>query len=196
MRRAANNSRCCDVIGCDRPHWSGGLCSAHYQRKRKNGDPGSALIQTGKGERLAWLKLHAETKQTECLQWPFSFDPSGYGAAEYEGKKIGAHRLMCILTKGKPQSTKLHAAHFCGNKWCVNPNHIRWATASENGLDKRLHGRAVCGEKNNMSKLTESIVQSAKIMKKQGHTFTSIARIYNVSRHTIARAIQGKTWNA
>lgn len=29
----------CSIEGCERPHWARGLCSAHYQRWRKNGDP-------------------------------------------------------------------------------------------------------------------------------------------------------------
>ena len=188
--------RACDVAGCERAYWSTGYCSPHYQRWRKSGDPGSAVIGTGKGDRQEWLQEHVGHDSEHCLMWPFSFDPSGYGAASISGpSKLGAHRAMCILAHGLPKSAKLQAAHRCGNKWCVNPKHIRWATARENARDKRVHGTVMYGERNHISKMTREIVSKAKADHQRGESFSDIARGLGVARSTVSRAIQGVTWN-
>jgi len=196
-RRASTLARrACDVAGCERAYWARGYCSPHYQRWRKYGDPGSAIIGTGKGDRQKWLQDHVRHDSEHCLMWPFSFDPNGYGAASIDGSdKLGAHRAMCIMAHGPPKFAKLHAAHICGNKWCVNPAHIRWATSRENSMDKRIHGRVMNGEKNHRSKLTVEMVSKAKSDHQLGKSFGEIARGLGLARSTVSRAIQGITWN-
>lgn len=53
---------------------------------------------------------------------------------------MNAHRLMCVFVNGDCPPDKNEAAHSCGNRKCVNPAHLRWATYEENGADKIIHG--------------------------------------------------------
>lgn len=92
------------------------------------------------GEPLRWLLDHVEYPEKGCLIWPFARDGKGYGSL---GKK-GAHRRMCEIVNGPAPTPKHHAAHSCGNGHlgCVHPRHVRWATCSENQMDRFLHGTA------------------------------------------------------
>lgn len=97
------------------------------------------------GEPLKWLMEHsAHQDRQECLIWPFARDGKGYGSTHVERRHIGAHRYMCQLAHGAAPSPEHHATHSCGKGavGCVNPHHLRWATASQNRQDAFLHGTA------------------------------------------------------
>ena len=57
-----------------------------------------------------------------------------------KGKPITeyAHRMLCYAFHGKPQGVAnndpnlWHVAHLCNNPTCLNPMHLRWATARWN----------------------------------------------------------------
>ncbi len=59
---------------------------------------------------------------------------TGYGQFRFEGKTLSAHRASYILYKGKIPSNKC-VLHICDNKLCINPNHLRVGTQSENIID-------------------------------------------------------------
>jgi hypothetical protein len=79
---------------------------------------------------------------TECILWPFAVrKSSGYGAHSTTGpqRNIDAHRYVCTLAHGAP-GDGAEAAHRCGNKLCVNPNHLYWADHQTNMQDAKRHG--------------------------------------------------------
>lgn len=53
-----------------------------------------------------------------------------------------AHRVACEIFKGAPKPG-LEAAHVvdCPHRHCINPDHVRWATRTENEADKRHPSR-------------------------------------------------------
>ena len=66
------------------------------------------------------------------------------GRPQREWKSVTKSRTMVHLTymclhglKESPFSQDIHAAHECGNVWCVNPYHVRPADASANERDKK-----------------------------------------------------------
>lgn len=80
-----------------------------------------------------------------CIVWPFaSRASSGYGAHSFraDGVKINvdAHRHVCSLAHGAAPPHRPQAAHKCGNKLCINPRHLKWASAVENMADAKRHG--------------------------------------------------------
>lgn len=92
-----------------------------------------------------WLAAHVGHSGTECLIWPFSCSTPGYGQGTQGGKTFLAHRLMCELVHGKAPTMAHHAAHSCGNRRCVNPDHLSWKTQSANQLDRIAQGRPFTG---------------------------------------------------
>lgn len=53
---------------------------------------------------------------------------------------------MCLEAHG-PAAPGQQAAHRCGNKLCVNPNHLYWADPIENMADAKRHGTLKGGGK-------------------------------------------------
>lgn len=93
-----------------------------------------------------WLRNRVAHQGDDCLLWPFSTIPAGYGQLTTritgEKKFTYAHRLMCELAHGTPPTPAHQASHSCHKPGCVNPKHLSWKTASENMLDKRANGTA------------------------------------------------------
>jgi hypothetical protein len=162
MAKVQDSLPLCSVGDCGKKVRTKGLCSAHYQRWKAHGDPLAG--RTAKGSPLKWLKEHVDFDGTECLTWPFARFPDGSGHATHEGRHIRASRLMCLLAHGEPPSDIHEAAHRCGkgHEACVNPNHLRWATPSENNQDKLLHGTMLRGELHPSSVLSESDVRTIR----------------------------------
>lgn len=131
---------------------------------------------------------------TGCVEWPYSRNPrSRYGQTMLDRRKMSAHRASALRHLG-PQPSPLHeVAHSCGNRGCVNPGHLRWATRVENHADKHAHGTMVCGEAHTNARLTAGKVMVARVLA-QRMTHQAIADRFGVSRAAISLAIERKTW--
>lgn len=76
---------------------------------------------------------------TGCWVWQRSLHSAGYGS---QVDKTLAHRYHYEAAHGPiPLDLVLH--HECGNKLCVNPDHLRPMTRADHN---RLHRRAVIEE--------------------------------------------------
>jgi hypothetical protein len=177
---------------CEKPVLAKGLCSKHYTRLRNHGSPDVVLSPRGEAQRF----ISELRPQAECVPWPFKATyGSGYGAVTFGGKLTGAHRAVCEINHGPPPSPKHEAAHSCGNKACVNPAHLRWATPKENAADKAFHGTAPIGEANGCAKLTTQQVAQIRNLKGTA-TQTAIAQRFGVSRRAIGMIFSNQTWKA
>lgn len=59
----------------------------------------------------------------------------------------GAHRLVLLLTYGpSKEPSYTHVLHICGNKSCINPDHLMWGTQAMNVAWKEPHEHKVCME--------------------------------------------------
>ena len=81
-----------------------------------------------------------------CIVWPFAVRKSnGYGAhstgTAFRGNKKNhdVHRYVCALAHGVPEN-EMQAAHKCGNRLCINPQHLYWGDAASNMADAKDHG--------------------------------------------------------
>lgn len=136
----------CSVRDCGGKTYSKGFCIKHYQRFKTHG---ADVVVRKASPAYDWLQEHKRYSSDECLIWPFHRMANGYGQASLGGKRMSASRAMCILVNGAPTDESLEAAHSCGkgNQGCVNPKHLRWATASENQRDRELHGTSNAGDR-------------------------------------------------
>lgn len=190
-----DNSGTCSVSGCDRPARARGLCHNHYYHLRTHGDPLKAAPPR-ESEALKWLGAHVGHGDTEaCLMWPFGATGQGRPSIRIDGGTRIAHREMCRLAHGEPPTPEHQAAHSCGRggDGCLNPNHLRWATAAENEADKLLHGTSNRGERHGMAKLTEDAARQIKALKGVV-TQRGTAKMFGISRGAVSDIWTGRTW--
>jgi len=186
----------CTVEGCQNLHLARGLCTKHYKRLRRNGDPTKSL-RPANGTTQKWIRETALSHASdECLIWPFQPDKYGRAVLNFGGRRHYASRYICELAHGKPPSDQHVAAHSCGkgHSGCVNPKHLRWATRSENYEDSVLHGTAARGERLPNTKLSADDVRTIRKLRPE-MTFDRIAERYNVARSTIIYAVYGRNWS-
>ena len=178
----------CSVDGCDRPYEGLGFCRLHYRRWNARGS-----TDPYRGQRLNWLRKNAIYAGDDCLRWPFkSKTGTGYPAFGLTGHESMAHREMCKLAHGAPDG-KMHAAHSCGNRWCLNPKHLRWATPKENEADKIAHGTSPVGENNGAAKINADIVRGIRQNSEQ-LSQSALARRYGLSQSAVSMIARGKRW--
>lgn len=81
-------------------------------------------------------KLWANTIRTPegCWVWQGAKNDAGYPYAYYEGRMVGAHRLVYRLT-GNPLHPGDAVNHRCHTRACINPDHLNAASTRENTLD-------------------------------------------------------------
>lgn len=147
------------------------------------------------GEPLRWLtEVALNHTGDDCLLWPFSLRPNGYGQVRSGGTTQIASRVVCEAVNGPPPSPDHQAAHSCGVRACCNPSHLRWATRLENMADMAGHGMLARGERNGSATLTEGDVRVVRQRLAAGDMQKSIAESFGVGRHTINAIATGRTW--
>ncbi|RVT93697.1 hypothetical protein [Sphingomonas crocodyli] len=188
----------CAMPGCSKQGASSRsmLCGAHYKRRWRYGDPNKgAEFRAASGEPLAWLIAHVAHVGEDCLKWPFADRGNGYGCLNNEaGEFVGAHREMCRKAHGEPPSADHAALHSCGmgHEGCVNPQHLRWGTVTENAADRYEHGTMKLGEDVHNAKLTEDDVKAIRAA--VGKSQNELAREFGVNQATIWKILHRLAW--
>jgi hypothetical protein len=102
---------------------------------------------------MARLLSHARVDEaTGCWLWALRLNNQGYGtinvrvAPRAERRSpVGflVHRVACEIFNGPPPTIEHEAAHdpACPHRHCIRPEHLRWATRTENEADKRHPSR-------------------------------------------------------
>lgn len=113
---------------------------------------------------------------------------SGYG--KFRGTR--AHRFSYMLAKGDiPED--LMVRHLCGNKLCVNPNHLEVGTMADNAADGMRLGETLRGSANGKAKLTEADVAYIRLNPDK-LTGRNLAVRFGVSAPTISLIRSGRRW--
>ena len=159
-------ARICSIEGCGKPQLARGWCGAHYQRWQRLGSPLAGGTFAGEPERY-FREVVLSFAGDECLIWPYHKVGNGYGALKRNGHHKQVHRLACEARHGPPPTPEHDAAHSCGkgHYGCCNPNHLRWATHTENCADRLTHGTHTRGERNGMAKLSEAEVLEIRALR-------------------------------
>ena len=111
-----------------------------------------------------------------------------------DGKWITLHREALAKKLKRPIKKGYWALHICGNRCCLNRDHLYEGTAKQNTADRDRQGRSVYhrGSKHGRAKLTEAVVR--KLRGSRMKTYDALADEYGVSIMTMWNAINGVTW--
>ena len=89
-----------------------------------------------------WIEQKtAKNPESGCWEWLGRLWPGNYPIIKRAGKGQVAHRRVWEELIG-PIPTGRVLMHSCDNRRCVNPDHLRIGTQSENMLDMHAKGRA------------------------------------------------------
>lgn len=182
----------CSVDGCSSPVDRKGLCTRHYMRARRNGDPTKGRRPIGEIANFVFGTA-IPFQGDGCLPWPFFVRyNSGYAQAKLDGKYRLVHRFVCEKVNGAPPRAGLHAAHICGNRKYVNPRHLSWKTPLENEADKARHGTIQYGERHANATLSDDEATAIRVLRGR-LPMTTIASIFNVSKSTVSSIQRGRS---
>lgn len=118
----------CAFDGCDNPTHAQGYCGQHYRRVQRHGDVNTVQRIVGDDTARFWSKVD---KSGKCWDWQGTRNPGGYGSFQVSGHTASAHRIAFTLTFGRIPDG-LDIDHMCHNRACVNPAHLRLATSKQN----------------------------------------------------------------
>lgn len=112
-----------------------------------------------------------------------------------EGRHVPVHRLVAVTFLGDPPTAQHQVAHFDGDHQHNHWSNLRWATAKENNLDKRRHGRMPSGERHHKTKLTDQEVAEIRLIASVPAPLYQyeIGQLYGVSQHQIHLIVTGKS---
>lgn len=186
-------SRLCSIPDCGKPAKTKSLCSIHYRRSWRYGDPLAG--RTPNGEPLAFLEeVLTRPATSSCIEWPYSRDRRGYGHLRLNGRLTRATRIICDRVFGNPPHPTCHAAHLCGRSTCVNPQHLQWATSKENNAHKIIHGTIARGERHGLSKLTSLDVLEIRESLSRGANPNDICLRFGIGRSQVLRIQKRESW--
>lgn len=127
-------TRICSIDGCRRTGpLRRGWCNGHYLRWLRHGTPlgGGANAHPTPEE-----SFESRTEWREgCLIWTGVQDRYGYGKIKIEKKMVKAHRYAWERVHG-PIPDGMLIDHTCHTPACVNVEHLRIATHSENSWNR------------------------------------------------------------
>jgi hypothetical protein len=91
--------------------------------------------------------------------------------------------LLALAFLGEPPSARHQVAHNDGNPRNNHLSNLRWATPSENSMDRRLHGTVPDrkGERHPMVKLNDQLVSKLR-NRRSGMTYPDMAKRYRIPK--------------
>lgn len=132
----------CKHEACLNAHHALGYCSTHHGQFKKYGktyDIGELYHQAKGGhetiEQFFWARVR---KTISCWEWTGSIIKGrmNYGWVSRYGHEQLAHRLSYKLKHGEIPDAMV-VDHRCHNTICVNPDHLRLATPSQNAQNRK-----------------------------------------------------------
>ena len=128
--------------------------------------------------------------EDECWIWSGGKTTAGYGAVQYAGRLVYAHRLSYQFYVGEiPEG--MCVCHKCDCPSCVNPSHLFIGTQKDNMHDCAAKNRTTAGEKHGGSKLTDTDVIAIRASTEKQK---ALAIKYGVVQQEISFIKTNKRW--
>ena len=182
----------CRIEGCRRKtSKEGGLCQYHTARERLTGSPTGkrTLRESGMSEEehAAWILSQCAPDGSGCMIWPHGTTGSGYAASNRDGNCVLARYIVADHElPPRPEGAKLH--NSCGNKLCLSPEHLRWATQSEICTERSTRrGRGPFLKEEQIVEMRERRAKRVDV-----HT---LARDYGITAGAVYNICAGKVWS-
>ena len=162
-------------------------------------------------DKLRFWSRSEKRGPNECWNWVGAKTYDGYGAFKMVGFVFRSHRVAFHLAGGLFTPEKQCCCHHCDNKICVNPSHLFAGSDLDNAVDRqsKLRGNnargerhksrtkpesVTRGEKQHLSKLTESSVRQIRARHKSGEPYVRLGIEFGVARGSIRMVVLRKTW--
>lgn len=84
-------------------------------------------------------RLSMPIPECGCFAWLGKIGTGGYAYVCYrEGNRRFTRKAATVALElaGRSRPDGLEVDHICRTRWCVNPDHMRYATRSENSLNR------------------------------------------------------------
>ncbi len=139
-------------------------------------------------ETIDHLKRYVEVNG--CWEYTGPLNTEGYPNT---GANRTGHRLSYEHHIG-PIPEGMMVCHSCGNRKCINPDHLYAGTARENYADRHIHGTQPChkGEKNVRAKVTEAMVKEIRASDIDSR---EMARKFGITRSSVYQIRSRQTWS-
>ena len=114
-----------------------------------------------------------------CWIWMGFLNKHGYGKISVNGKPASAHRVSYELAYGKSPK---YVCHSCDCPSCVNPDHLRDGSHSENMRDREARGRAnkATGERSGSCVHSTLDIEEMRSMRNEGFSLKEIAQRFGL----------------
>ena len=142
------------------------------------------------------FKGHWKVTKKGCWEWSGGRSHN-YGQLRvheaWGDSPVYAHRVSYLLNHG-PIPSDVKVCHTCDNPPCCNPAHLFLGDDLANLRDMANKDRCAYGERNGMSRLTESNIIAIRKMKANGIRQSDIAKKFGISDPHVSDIVRGKKW--
>lgn len=139
------------------------------------------------------LKTSVEDIITGCMDCTCAKHSDGYGWVGINYKNWLAHRLVFVVKKGEIPKGKM-VLHKCGNRSCINPDHLYAGGLHDNVHDSLDHGTWKWG-KTALKLNPKAVREIRKIYAEGGITQSELGKRFGVTQTSVSQILLGKQWS-
>jgi len=129
-----------------------------------------------------------------CWRWLGSLHNDGYAAWNVGGRQVKVHRASYLLNVG-PIPKNRFVVHTCGNRACINPDHLELVTHKGLYQHNLEHGHVARGERNGFASLDAKKVRRIRQLARTGkYTHRQIGDMIGCHQSNVSRIVSRAYW--